>query len=523
MSHVFVVSANILRLKADAWMLPTDAWCNLLPHWTYHDSTLERRAKSAAPSSFGGAGRLAFALPPEDKSPLPIAVAVPSDNVWSLKSVEARVNAFVDVALAALGDRPSPRPHLLAMPFLGSKGGAARDLSGQVADLLEAARRAAREGGVDIAVVFYQNDAAFTLAQAHRRMQPAEWWSTFDYELHSEAVRLGELVEKGRVVPFLGAGVSVSAGGPTWNQLLSQLAENLPLEPEAKEGLEQLNPLDRASLMESLYEEQGAARNFRDAVAEAVDLPRYGLAPALLASVPSEGAITLNYDRLFEMACEDSGARRFVIPGDDKHSDRWLLKLHGDAKDPRTIVLTRDDYLGFDANRDALSALVKAHLITHHLLFVGFGLGDDHFYEIVHDVRRAIPAASAGSNMGTALSLRKDPLQERAWRNKLTVLPMTDSTDEGNWEEAAAGRQLEIFLDATIAYGTQRHRYLLAEKFGEGLSDDDRELREDLLSVIQKHDASNQGSIWATVRESLEGFGLDSGTGGTGNRTGWVS
>jgi hypothetical protein len=31
--------------------------------------------------------------------------------------------------------------------------------------------------------------------------------------------------------------------------------------------------------------------------------------------------------------------------------------------------LIQNDYLGFDASRDALSALVKAHLITHHLLF----------------------------------------------------------------------------------------------------------------------------------------------------------
>ncbi|MFW0772756.1 SIR2 family NAD-dependent protein deacylase [Paenarthrobacter nitroguajacolicus] len=57
----------------------------------------------------------------------------------------------------------------------------------------------------------------------------------------------------------------------------------------------------------------------------------------------------------------------------------WLLKLHGSVSKPDTIVLTRDDYLGFNSSRAALSALVKAHLLTHHLLFVGFGVADDHF------------------------------------------------------------------------------------------------------------------------------------------------
>lgn len=230
---------------------------------------------------------------------------------------------------------------------------------------------------------------------------------------------------------FLGAGVSVSAGGPTWNRLLSDLGKYLNLESEVEERLANLNPLDRASLMESLFAEDDSAPDFRKAVVMALDVPRYGLAPALLASIPSEGAITLNYDRLFEMACEDAGAERFIIPDDARHADRWLLKLHGDSRKPDSIVLTRDDYLGFDANRNALSALVKAHLITHHLLFVGFGLSDDHFYEIVHDVRRAVPAASTDSNMGTALSLYKDALQERAWRNKLNVLAI-DGPSAGN-------------------------------------------------------------------------------------------
>jgi hypothetical protein len=436
------------------------------------------------------------------KSPIAVATAVPSDNVWTPDAVRERIQAFASAAVDAVPAR-SDRPRLLGIPFLGSKGGGAKDLATQVGALFDAAQAAASAHDVDIVVVFYNNPAAYTLAQAHRRADVSSWWPALDVTERGLAVDLGERARRGSLVPFLGAGVSVSAGGPLWGDLLNDLTKPLYLD-DAVGNLRTLNNLDRASLIESLYGDQKVEPGFRARVATAVDCPRYGLAPALLAAIPSEGAITLNYDTLFERACEDAGAPRFVIPDDERHHDRWLLKLHGNAKKPESIVLTRDDYLGFDASRDALSALVKAHLITHHLLFVGFGLGDDHFYEIVHDVRRAIPESAERPDMGTALMLTPDRLQERAWRGRLTVLPMA----EARTDPVAAGRRLEIFLDAMMAHATQEHRYLLADGFGEGLSDADVALREDLLELIRRHDLAADDGAWPAVRLALEGFGL---------------
>ncbi|WP_410908168.1 SIR2 family protein, partial [Priestia sp. SIMBA_032] len=73
-----------------------------------------------------------------------------------------------------------------------------------------------------------------------------------------------------------------------------------------------------------------------------MELKRYGLAPALLASLGSREAITLNYDELFETASDDAGVPRSVIPDGAGEHDDWLLKLHGSVTDPDSIVLTRD-------------------------------------------------------------------------------------------------------------------------------------------------------------------------------------
>lgn len=507
--HVFVLRADLLNLNADAWMLPTDRRLSIRDLWIGDDVELQARAQNAKPRAFGADGALAFAIPPRSADdPLAVATAVPSDNRWTPTAVRDRVDAFARVALGA---RPTtapgrPRP-LLAVPFLGSRGGSATDLGGQVASLLAACRETADALGADIAVVL-RDEAAYTLAQAQRRADPARWWPELDSPLQRESARLGDIARSGRMVPFLGAGVSVSAGAPSWASLLDELLAPLDLTDNEHEGLAKLGALDKASLIEALYCEQDVRPGFRERIASAVGRPRYGIAPALLAAIPSDGAITLNYDDLFENACRDAGAPRAVIPESASPDGRWLLKLHGTVNDPKTIVLTRDDYLGFNASREALSSLVKAHLMTHHLLFVGFGLSDDHFYEIVHDVRRAVPRGAAA--MGTALMLFADGLQRRAWDGKLSILPMThDGAAPADFP--AAGRRLEVFLDAMMAHATQEHRYLLADGYGEALTAEDAALRRDLFALVAKHKADG-GPAWEQLRKALEGFGLPRAT-----------
>jgi hypothetical protein len=270
-------------------------------------------------------------------------------------------------------------------------------------------------------------------------------------------------------------------------------------------------------VLEQLYADQHGSRTaFGEAVAAAVDLPRYGLAPALLATLPSAGAITLNYDRLFERACKDAQRPRTVMPENiPAVGNNWLLKLHGSASQRESIVLTRDDYLGYHSNREALSALVKAHLLTHHLLFVGFGLADDHFHEIVHDVRRALPDdASKKHQMGTVLSLFQEPLQKLVWTGKLDILPMSAAPEQGASSSVVhtalvtAGRELEIFLDMLAAYSTDNHSYLLAAAYNQGLTDEELELRRQLLDLAGRKRSAETAEVWSVLDRALAELGL---------------
>jgi hypothetical protein len=517
--HVFVAMADILNLRCDAWLLPTDYRVKVEQHWLQAQPDLQARAAASASAEFRAGGVLAEPVRPWDPAdPLPIMTAVPDNGNWSLSAVAVRLDEFVSSAVIAVPE-PHGRPYrLLALPFFGTLGGGAGShLGAALRAILEVCTDLSMRYRVDMVLVL-KDRAAFSLAQKLRReAADGSPWSSLDHHLQEKARTLGRTAGEGHLVPFLGAGVSVSAGAPSWSQLLAKLRTGIRLEEAEADAFQGLNLLDQAGVLEQLYIDQhGSRQAFGQAVADAVDVPKYGLAPALLATLPSAGAITLNYDRLFETACNDAQRPRTVIPENiPVVGNNWLLKLHGSVSHPDSIVLTRDDYLGYTSNRDALSALVKAHLLTHHLLFVGFGLADDHFHEIVHDVRRALPSEATKSHqMGTVLSLIHEPLQKLVWEGKLDILPMSAALPQDATPDAVrtaivtAGRELEIFLDMMAAYATDNHSYLLAPAYNQGLTEDELDLRQRLLMLASHQRSPGTAEVWTVIDKALGELGF---------------
>ncbi|WP_347110159.1 SIR2 family protein [Paenarthrobacter sp. S56] len=516
--HVFVAMADILNLRCDAWLLPTDSSLRIEEHWMPADSRLRELAHESASRDFRQGTTLAEAIRPWDKSkPLPVLTAVPIDGRWVSTAVAQRIEAFVARSVEEV-PLPAHRPYrLLALPFFGTDGGGAgQHLGAALRAILTASNELSNRYQVDIVLVL-RDRAAYSLAQKLRRDENgANSWSGLDAKLQEKAKELGLEARSGHVVPFLGAGVSVSAGAPTWKDLLQKLKDGVELDEQGDKAFEGLPVLDQAGILSQLYcEQNGSPEAFGMAVCEAVKLEKYGLAPALLATLPSSGAITLNYDQLFEMACRDAQRPRTVLPEDvPAVGNNWLLKLHGSVSRPESIVLTRDDYLGYNTNRDALSALVKAHLLTHHLLFVGFGLADDHFHEIVHDVRRALPAKSTNDRgMGTVLSLFHEPMQNLVWKGKLDIISMTatefPSGDEGAKRTAAAiaGRELEVFLDMMAAYATESHSYLLSPLYYRGMTEAEADLRGQLLALASSERSADTAEVWGVIDEAMRRLG----------------
>ncbi|MEJ7705747.1 MAG: SIR2 family protein [Geodermatophilaceae bacterium] len=230
----------------------------------------------------------------------------------------------------------------------------------------------------------------------------------------------------------------------------------------------------------------------------------YGLASALLAGLPTTKAVTLNYDTLYERASRDAGRELAVLPEETvRPGERWLLKLHGTVDRPSTIVLTREDYLGYRRGREAPSALAKALLLTRHLLFVGFGLADDHFHELMHDVREVRPTERRpGSKLGTALVLQRDPLQERLWAAEINLVPV------GGDGVAEQARMLEIFLDCLLAHAESDLQFFLGPRYAHRLTQAEARLRDRLIAFATAASEEERGPpAWQEIERAVRDLG----------------
>lgn len=548
--HVFVIRGDMTQLACDAWLLPTDGVFNITPDW---GSAYEAATSSSARPE-----------PPwleEERVRLLTEGTAESPQIW-LGRIGARGQdaawyvegaiAFVRAAAAALRNRPAAgRPPLLALPHVGTGYGGARHTKGEV---LEALFRALydlidpEELDADVVVVSWdapghaaaQRARARALGGTESDLGPVvERWPFADptraAALGAHARFLAQVCDEGRLAVFMGAGVSVGAGLPDWTQLLSDLTEQLSEATRAptRDDLERLgDPRDQAELLALRFRAEGTT--LADQLAPRLrERARYSLQHGLLSSLRVDEFITTNFDELFEAAARAAGRTLRVIgvPGaaDGQDSDRWLLKLHGTVSSPSSIVLTRSSYFEVPRQRGALFGLVQAMLMTRHMLFVGYGLRDEDFHELVNEVRLArAPAFRMDSDpgsiaenhrtephLGSAITLFDDPVHAEIWSGDVDVLAMLPSPDAGATTRTDPGREIELFLDLLGLLAANRTAFLLDPQYAGMLTEDEADLAV-ALGRLELDDFSDFRDGWHEVYALLERFGHPGGRDRTG-------
>ena len=198
-----------------------------------------------------------------------------------------------------------------------------------------------------------------------------------------------------------------------------------------------------------------------------------------------------------------------VLPWESAAEGRpWRLKLHGSIDHQDDIVLSRDDYLSYGERRAALAGIVQALLITRHMLFVGFGLDDDNFHRILHEVRNAVGDATSrpdSSTFGTVLALEGKPLATEMWRGDLRTISL------GSEVSPESARRLELFLDLLVSDVADSASHLLDESFAAVRDPVETQLAEAvgaLARVLSRDDIAEHPSAAAAV-DLVRRFGGD--------------
>ncbi|HEX5719281.1 MAG TPA: SIR2 family protein [Thermoanaerobaculia bacterium] len=201
------------------------------------------------------------------------------------------------------------------------------------------------------------------------------------------------------VVPFLGAGISMTYGLKSWKDLLLSAAPPRLL-PAIEEELGKGNYEEAAEMLRQEFGADGF-QNMIAAAAGDSNLAAFDFRTGMVALLPllaSGPVVTTNFDRVLERAFEAQGAPfESVISGprpdlivDALHGHRRvLIKLHGDWQDRVGRTFAKSDY---DANygteqpkkkRELLYGAERLLFSSCSLLFIGASLGPDRTVELL--------------------------------------------------------------------------------------------------------------------------------------------
>lgn len=242
--------------------------------------------------------------------------------------------------------------------------------------------------------------------------------------LASIPTHLKEQISSHRIIPFVGAGVSMAvrlkgnkkqSAFPSWKNMLVHAADRLEQQKRKEASLVRsfLDLSPPKYLEAAQYARDGLGALWPDFVQKELDPLKntimdgsLGLARAVW-NLGSKVIITTNYDRVLDWACPaehagnlqrwgveaSAGLARLLRNGLDRHT---VWHLHGNLEQVTEMILTPDGYQRLypsnntvRSHHEASLRTLESILVSYSLLFIGFSMDDEYLVEqirLVDDV-----------------------------------------------------------------------------------------------------------------------------------------
>ena len=208
--------------------------------------------------------------------------------------------------------------------------------------------------------------------------------------------QLVTLLKEETVVPFIGAGVSVAGGFPTWKDHLRKQGKTAGMDPAAIEA--HLAKGEYEAVIETIEATRGAetfAQEIRDAFSKTGKLEDITLR---ITELFKDTLITTNYDRLLEQAFDTGPGEEIQVinstnaMGSPDPTKIAIIKLHGDVRSPASCILGKRQYdqaygeTSLDLARP-IPKLLQYYYTNSSLLFVGCSLNNDRTIQVFQAVK----------------------------------------------------------------------------------------------------------------------------------------
>ena len=505
----FVVRGDLRVLKADVYLVPSDAYGEVEPAWDWligdlRDEIVLRRAELATED---------FLFLPGRGDQVPVLLV----NVGGASAMNdaAELSTRLRRALQGFQDRldidppqvPAHRGNriLLALPVIGvGRGGLGRrtgDVLRHLDEVLSTRHEWLSGTTAFDAVVVCRSKSDYAALQHVRRRTLRD--------IPNWVRRLADFAREGRLTIMFGAGASVPLGLPSWAGLLDQVGAELGMEAQERQALVELDPVDAATI---LADRAGSNENFHALVAPFVTTNEVSLTHGLMASVGTRMAITTNYDHCYETAVLAAGDGQVVVLPWEQITDNEapaVLKLHGDVSRGQ-IVLAREDFASMQVRRRPLIGVVQERLLVGHVLTVGSSVSDPTLVQAAEEV-------------GSLLSQVRDPddqtfgtvvLTQRHMARELLLgrnfdLALPEAMDRSSVEDVA--RRVDLLLDLIACLASNSLAFALDPKY-EGLLDESEaavasELREAARGVLTRLREGDSSELTSRAGEFFTSLG----------------
>ena len=253
---------------------------------------------------------------------------------------------------------------------------------------------------------------------------------------------VNELRQK-NVVPFVGAGISVAAGFPSWKEHLRQQGRTAGIDSKEVENLLVAGEYER--VIQTIEERLNAdvfAQEIRDVFQK---LPAPPEMIYLLTQLFDDTLITTNYDQLIETAYRNVNAKPVQLINAavaEERPDSQLLsviKLHGHINIPQRCIISANQYdLAYGQGEVDLSLpipkLLEYHYKNSSLLFLGCSLNNDRTIQVF----KKIKSQMLDTNRPQHFSIEQAPsdldilIQRNANLLELGITPIW--YEQGNYE-----------------------------------------------------------------------------------------
>ncbi|WP_447043983.1 SIR2 family protein [Vreelandella sp. H-I2] len=185
---------------------------------------------------------------------------------------------------------------------------------------------------------------------------------------------------------FVGAGVSMGAGYPSWKELLQEIGDELEVNTN--------DVYDLAALAQWSVSNSVGRTRINTVIRDHIDID-HPIPDVLhsLARLPIRNIWTTNYDKLIERSYSEINRPVDAISTTDQLALRpkpgavRLFKMHGSIDNIEQVVISTDDYELYKLKRGAFLPLLHAHMSSFSMLFMGLSFTDPNIKHVLSLIR----------------------------------------------------------------------------------------------------------------------------------------